>query len=318
MTGAGVVQSASAIGFETLYAGYRWDNPAPQMYYVRNRFLLPQVGTWNKRDPLGYVGGMALPTYCTSRPLQQRDPTGLWPSVCDCRPETPDATAIFNEHMTTIIERIWQLYRIGLGGLQELIESEFTSIVNGITLIESLLENAIITGLLPGDRCICSIRAPTGLPGVDMEVKSASAMKLCGQCVGTDKLGHMFQQGLQLIQIGEKHGDLYAEAIMLLAEGLGPGNDPRMKEVFAKILQGEFGSPPIPPGFFEDRWPPFDGRVLDLYGPSSPGDIEANQAGRYLWSEMMSSDTFWTSPFDICKYLHGFNVGNSNHNVWAV
>ena len=32
MTGAGVVQSASAIGFETLYAGYRWDGASPQMY----------------------------------------------------------------------------------------------------------------------------------------------------------------------------------------------------------------------------------------------------------------------------------------------
>jgi len=53
MTGAGVVQSASTIGFAPLYAGYRWDNPAPQMYYVRNRFLLPQVGTWNRRDPAG-------------------------------------------------------------------------------------------------------------------------------------------------------------------------------------------------------------------------------------------------------------------------
>ncbi|MFN6331095.1 MAG: hypothetical protein ACK45A_04965, partial [Planctomyces sp.] len=36
MTGAGTVQTSSPIGFETLYAGYRWDNPAPQMYYVRN------------------------------------------------------------------------------------------------------------------------------------------------------------------------------------------------------------------------------------------------------------------------------------------
>ena len=52
MTGAGTVQTSSPVGFETLYAGYRWDNPTPQMYYVRNRFLLPQVGTWNKRDPL--------------------------------------------------------------------------------------------------------------------------------------------------------------------------------------------------------------------------------------------------------------------------
>ena len=63
MTGSGVVQASSPIGFETLYAGYRWDGTTPQMYYVRNRFLLPTIGTWNRRDPLGYVDGMALYQY---------------------------------------------------------------------------------------------------------------------------------------------------------------------------------------------------------------------------------------------------------------
>ena len=77
MTGAGTVQTSSPIGFETLYAGYRWDNPAPQMYYVRNRFLLPQVGTWNRRDPLGYVDGMAVNEYCGGFVFSYVDPTGL-------------------------------------------------------------------------------------------------------------------------------------------------------------------------------------------------------------------------------------------------
>ena len=63
MTGAGTVQTGSASDFEILYAGYRWDGESPQMYYVRNRFLLPVIGTWNKRDPLGYVDGMGLYRY---------------------------------------------------------------------------------------------------------------------------------------------------------------------------------------------------------------------------------------------------------------
>jgi RHS repeat-associated protein len=86
MTGAGVVQSASAIGFETLYAGYRWDNTAPQMYYVRNRFLLPQVGTWNKRDPLGYVDGMGLACYVESEPIGKVDPDGTTFGVIQLAP----------------------------------------------------------------------------------------------------------------------------------------------------------------------------------------------------------------------------------------
>jgi len=76
MTGAGTAQASSPIGFETLYAGYRWDNAAPQMYYVRNRFLLPTVGTWNRRDPLGYVadGFNLLMMYGAVRAV---DPFGL-------------------------------------------------------------------------------------------------------------------------------------------------------------------------------------------------------------------------------------------------
>jgi len=46
MTGVIAVQGNSFIGFETLYAGYRWDNANPKMYYVRNRFILPMIGTW--------------------------------------------------------------------------------------------------------------------------------------------------------------------------------------------------------------------------------------------------------------------------------
>ena len=76
MNGSGTLQSASAIGFETLYAGYRWDGATPQMYYVRNRFLLPQLGTWNKRDPLGYVDGMSF--YRCYFVVNATDPSGLW------------------------------------------------------------------------------------------------------------------------------------------------------------------------------------------------------------------------------------------------
>ncbi|MEJ7595948.1 MAG: hypothetical protein WKF77_30940 [Planctomycetaceae bacterium] len=43
MTGAAVVQSASTVGFETLYAGYRFDWTTAQMYHVQNLILLPMM-----------------------------------------------------------------------------------------------------------------------------------------------------------------------------------------------------------------------------------------------------------------------------------
>jgi len=77
MTGGMAVQSNSPIGWESLYAGYRWDGASPQMYYVRNRFLLPMIGTWNRRDPLGYSGGDTnLSRYVKNRVASKSDPTG--------------------------------------------------------------------------------------------------------------------------------------------------------------------------------------------------------------------------------------------------
>lgn len=81
--GSGTVQSRSDVGFETLYAGYRFDGTSPQMYYVRNRFLLPMIGTWNRRDPLGYVDGMANYTYVVSNPIASADPLGLYKIDCN-------------------------------------------------------------------------------------------------------------------------------------------------------------------------------------------------------------------------------------------
>ena len=96
MTGAGVVQSTSTVGFETLYAGYRWDGTSPQMYYVRNRFLLPMIGTWNRRDPLGYVDGIALYQYANSAPNDSVDPSGLKdrPSITDPLDNSPTTCII--------------------------------------------------------------------------------------------------------------------------------------------------------------------------------------------------------------------------------
>lgn len=75
------MQTGSASEFETLYAGYRWDGESPQLYYVRNRFLLPVMGTWNRRDPLGYVDGMGLYVYRST--INETDPDGRL-TKCRC------------------------------------------------------------------------------------------------------------------------------------------------------------------------------------------------------------------------------------------
>jgi len=75
LTSSGTVQASSPTGWETLYAGYRWDGDPSKMYYVRNRFLLPYLGTWNRRDPLGYPDGTSL--FALYHSLNNVDPFGL-------------------------------------------------------------------------------------------------------------------------------------------------------------------------------------------------------------------------------------------------
>ena len=77
LTSGGTVQASLPTGWETLYAGYRWDGDPAKMYYVRNRMLLPYVGTWNRRDPIGYSESKNLLQYVTLRPTSHVDAFGL-------------------------------------------------------------------------------------------------------------------------------------------------------------------------------------------------------------------------------------------------
>jgi RHS repeat-associated protein len=69
-------RSSSNYGWETFYAGYRWDS-ATGLYLVRNRTLNPKTGTWEQRDPAGYVPDLNLFGYIAGSPFSGTDPSGL-------------------------------------------------------------------------------------------------------------------------------------------------------------------------------------------------------------------------------------------------
>jgi RHS repeat-associated protein len=66
----------SRIGNRKGYAGYEYD-PAIVSYHVRHRVYLPEIGRWNTRDPLGYVDGMSVYEYVSSRVVVFVDDTGM-------------------------------------------------------------------------------------------------------------------------------------------------------------------------------------------------------------------------------------------------
>jgi len=61
---------------EVLYAGYRYDWETG-LYNVRNREYHPTLGRWTSEDPIDYVGGPNLYSYCNDNPAVTTDPSGL-------------------------------------------------------------------------------------------------------------------------------------------------------------------------------------------------------------------------------------------------
>ena len=68
--------TASAVGNEILYAGYRYD-PETSLYQLRNRQYDPSTGRFLQRDPSGYNGTMNSYGYAGGNPVTASDPLGL-------------------------------------------------------------------------------------------------------------------------------------------------------------------------------------------------------------------------------------------------
>ena len=76
LTSTFVPLTESSVDWETLYAGYRWQQ-ATGVLHVRNRTLHSMLGTWLQRDPLGTTAGSNLYEYANTRPIGVTDQLGL-------------------------------------------------------------------------------------------------------------------------------------------------------------------------------------------------------------------------------------------------
>ncbi len=77
LTSTFTTRASSSYGTEVLYAGYRYDADA-RWFHVRNRAYHALLGRWTQRDPLGYHDGVNVYQYAASRPIDERDPSGLF------------------------------------------------------------------------------------------------------------------------------------------------------------------------------------------------------------------------------------------------
>ena len=74
---AGTAQGSSYLGNPFLFTGREFDAESG-MYHYRARAYDPEAGRFLQRDPLGYVDGLGMHEYGSSRPSTVSDPTGEW------------------------------------------------------------------------------------------------------------------------------------------------------------------------------------------------------------------------------------------------
>ncbi len=298
---------------EVLFAGYRYDTETG-LYHVRYRCLHPTLGRWMSRDPIGYVGVMNLYQYARSRPARSVDPLGLkeascGPGKCDGQEDWKDKV---NEMIRRLLARAVQGTRsphAHPGGVWGFLAADAPGKLGMETFVEAELYDLLGTsqvGVLAryGGECPC--------------------MLLCGSCVGTDKIGHMFQQGglLHAVtkDIAKKHERLErAEALSEWTEGLyntenyDKRTDDWLRALKVTVPGLGYHEERIEERRWGGRWlllPPYP---LDASRP----DHVANMAGRRMWEDL---EKHWIksaiNQFDICKYVTPGMQEWSDRSVW--
>ena len=137
-------------------------------------------------------------------------------------------------------------------------------------------------------------------------------------CIGLDKIGHFFEEGLAYYDIAITHGyglD-YAIAWGEWTEGIIPFNmDTEMwdflhngiGEISFFMAGGNISMPGLNPGnptgdwfgHFGDSWP--GGKPMDPNGFASPADLAANLAGFHFIEQLFQNGK--PGKFDICDHV---------------
>jgi hypothetical protein len=265
---------------------------------LRRRWLARFVDAVARRRALGYDAELML-----------------MPCICPCLPNQRDVTGQVNEFVQSAIDKAC----VGAESIPEALEAALVSSKNPfITNIELFLE--------------MGIRQRKDIVGNPCDNKlTASAIVVCGECIGTDKLGHFFEEGLLYSDISEQFagnpavdGDRIGEALGYLLEGLDPiAEGLQLNQAERDVLRdtdfalnfagknttvsgsGSFGN-------FRDRDAVLPPNAEGGQGGADPMDLAANAAGRDFWNDLKKSEKLdiktgfrcnVQGPFDICDYV---------------
>ena len=301
---SGTPRTATAEGNRFTYTGREWDEEL-NLYHYRARMYDPVAGRFCGRDPIQFYGSRwNLYKLAKGRATVWLDPTGLLPCTCTCDPGQAPA----NNNINNIVNDV--LRNVRGRPIRNVLVNDLVTGGPFETGIEEDIRSQMNSGDAPVKNCGGG---------------TAPVMVLqCGSdrfCVGTDKIGHFFEEGLAYYDIAVTHGHGldYAIGWGEWTEGLVPnGMDANMWEFLhnqvGQIAFDMAGGPTPRPGgstvfpagdwfgYFGDTG--LFGNALDPNGSASPADLAANLSGYYFWERFLSSPEGRPPQFDICDFAH--------------
>ncbi|MCP4106823.1 MAG: RHS repeat-associated core domain-containing protein [Desulfobacteraceae bacterium] len=255
------------------------------LYYYGFRYYSSELGRWINRDPIGENGGINIYCFVGNLPNSRIDMYGLTACRCKCNSTQKDLKDIINKYINTIIQDT----KADLNEVfKKLVPS--TSSFGNLTAIEDWIytnHKSHLTGVY--DNYKRGIFAP--------------CMNLCGQCVGTDKLGHFIEEGWLYHQVFEMTGkEEYATGLGMWLEGLVPPDPATVTWIKKTSIDIVWSG-----GTFKGL------KLYDVFGSFGDGlfgrnslsagmaDLEANRAGLSFWKSLKKSGTKF--KFDVCSYV---------------
>jgi len=329
--------------------GYFWDDETGA-FYVRARMYMPTVARWTSVDPLPFHDSPNLYAYVQNAPLDRIDPSGLLDCYCNGLCEFPRSgigfestvNQIVNHELSLIMQRIFavrspELCKCPLPDDPDDSNSPAHQFRLAIrTLLGSDVPNPYARTdifALPVTRIEQRLHKFTTTPGqivpgpkksyAGFQYDTADCMSItCGgkrRCIGSDKIGHFFQQGYMGYELGREGLGDWALGFFQLTEDLPisptPGKQLKVDGSYMHFHEWK--------NFSRFRFFGFGNRRIRSWrgewGPvqKSGADVAANMAGmRFYWNAPnLCECALWLAKgeagppppdikcFDICDYI---------------